>query len=188
MFRRLFIFFGLLSLLLCIGILALWVRSYRVHYGVAYDRLMNPEPKPIFFTGESDLGDGFWVKPFNAYEYHLGVYRGEVICGHPARMMSPRHWQFYQREYPYVPERDWGMPRFHSNADYVYFPVWWLSVLFAITPIALFAKHFRRRRLSRAGTCPSCGYDLRASPDRCPECGTATVRPAKTASGTSQRG
>jgi hypothetical protein len=34
------------------------------------------------------------------------------------------------------------------------------------------ALHRRRQRLK--GCCQKCGYDLRASPERCPECGAAT--------------
>jgi hypothetical protein len=49
----------------------------------------------------------------------------------------------------------------------------WLGCLLAeILPAMWLAIQIRRRRRKTIGLCPVCGYDLRASPDRCPECGT----------------
>lgn len=48
-------------------------------------------------------------------------------------------------------------------------PVVWLA-------INLHRRSLRRRRLA-AGLCLECGYDLRGSKDRCPECGTPVPEP-----------
>jgi hypothetical protein len=51
-------------------------------------------------------------------------------------------------------------------------PHWFLALLFAILPAVHLRAAIRSRRRHRAGHCPTCGYDLRATPERCPECGT----------------
>lgn len=56
-----------------------------------------------------------------------------------------------------------------------------LSMLLPSSWIATSVRHWMGRRRSRRtvcsyGFCPGCGYDLRASPGRCPECGSVPVR------------
>jgi hypothetical protein len=57
-------------------------------------------------------------------------------------------------------------------------PYWFFAA--AMAALALLGLRHTRRRMRRlrlaAGLCPSCGYDLRATPARCPECGAqATI-------------
>jgi hypothetical protein len=54
-------------------------------------------------------------------------------------------------------------------------PHWFLALLFSLWPAIVLGRHRQRRadRRRAAGLCAGCGYDLRGSPDRCPECGAA---------------
>ena len=54
----------------------------------------------------------------------------------------------------------------------LYLPVNLLAILFGLTFLACRPlHHHRRRKRKKLGLCLKCGYDLRASKDRCPECG-----------------
>lgn len=51
-------------------------------------------------------------------------------------------------------------------------PYVYLVLIIGSLLIGNVAMRIWRRRLGRIGCCNYCGYDLRATPDRCPECGT----------------
>jgi hypothetical protein len=81
-------------------------------------------------------------------------------------------------------ERDWGddvrrlRPVRFIRVDAAYttwllvVTHWFAALAFAALPAYRLARSFRHR--APPGHCRRCGYDLRATPERCPECGTAT--------------
>jgi hypothetical protein len=79
----------------------------------------------------------------------------------------------------------WTFPRsLAPDADFFFYrryrvgpngyPLWWIVIVTALLPL-LGGVSLRRRRAERrrllVGHCPGCGYDCRATPGRCSECG-----------------
>ena len=62
------------------------------------------------------------------------------------------------------------------------FPFWWSLPLLSLPPLLTLILYRRaaRRRLVREGRCVGCGYDLRGSPGRCPECGRGAEAVSRT--------
>ena len=54
---------------------------------------------------------------------------------------------------------------------WVFVPLWFVMLLAALLPAGRLVARARAKLVIPPGHCRSCGYDLRASPERCPECG-----------------
>ena len=55
-------------------------------------------------------------------------------------------------------------------------PFWFVVCATLVLPLVQFRRAWRRHRRWVRGHCLECGYDLRATPERCPECGTEAKR------------
>jgi len=63
------------------------------------------------------------------------------------------------------------------RSDKLYVSFWWPASVLGVVNLCVAARAWRRKALWSGGSCRKCGYDLRATPDRCPECGTAAIAP-----------
>jgi hypothetical protein len=154
----------LLSAVLCVATLVWWGRSYfhrEVRIGAADGRLMlvgvesSQQYADDLCGGGQNSRDAFLSMIDNATTAHglLGLrYAAGQVQG-----SSARGWA-------------WG-GRYGVNYKVIAIPFAYPFVLLAILPVTYL--YYRRRTLCRlkSGRCLSCGYDLRGTPVRCPECG-----------------
>jgi hypothetical protein len=103
---------------------------------------------------------------------------------------SPNQWGHrqwtYEEAWGRIRDGDWWRVGFAAGAGRgttwppwayraVAFPLWLPTLLAAIAPAVSFYRRWRRARRAARGCCTACGYDLRASPGVCPECGHAAA-------------
>jgi hypothetical protein len=69
-----------------------------------------------------------------------------------------------------VVRRDYTQPHPYVTFRELVVPFWAVACVFAMVPALRVVRHALQK--PRPGFCRDCGYDLRATPDRCPECGS----------------
>ena len=170
-----------LCLLVFVATAVLWVRSYRVQDRISHWARLGRQPtvpgeeeyaadlyRLISGGASRGLFDVFWVRTAKrAGDPEDGLVIGWSLERYPpirpTTLDSPAGrlgFAFY-----------WEPPM-----KSVVVPAWAVvapSGLFGAWGLRRWLRGRRRRRRVRLGLCVNCGYDLRETPKRCPECGTA---------------
>jgi hypothetical protein len=113
---------------------------------------------------------------FDESPHHLSGIPVPGMQPHAFHHGMPRRERWSLRAFVYrdFPEGgpDASMPGFRLR--FVAVPHWFVAILCAVAgwPAGTrWLKRYLASRRPKPGCCRKCGYDLRASPERCPECG-----------------
>jgi len=164
--RWLFTLLAGVSLILCMATLVLWVRGYIV------SDILNYQTHTWAFDLRSGIGELTATLDTMRRDdpFPLRWLHDDYSAQRRERWSRPVGVLGFHIDQSVTP-----MPASPAMTSYqIGVPDWFQAALFSIAP----AVWFIRRRLARKregkgnGLCVICGYDLRATPDRCPECGT----------------
>ena len=163
-----------MSLVLCVVTCVLWARTYWVR-----------DARFSAWQGEINPAVARWVQLHSergsvvvhwGRATHLGP-SAAIDAGIERNMRSSGGTGFDIHAVPWMGVWPGGERASGQNATarweqaHVQIPYWLPALLTAILPANWLIRRSRRRRLAMVGRCRGCGYDLRATPDQCPECG-----------------
>lgn len=158
-----------------------WVVSYVIGFGIE-GRNITEQPSIItsgftLETGRGRVGYLWWK---DESEWDLQVQRDD-------HLWSGWKWVTYDIEYrsppPWSKKDEWwnklgfgfdwtaSAPKGRYSTFSVAVPIWSILALTVLPGSVRFYRWRKVRQRETHGQCLGCGYDLRMSPDRCPECG-----------------
>jgi hypothetical protein len=171
-----------LAAVLFAGVAVLYVRSLWVADQVTHVAVLE-EGKPARLRG------------YKARSYHGHLFFSRIECDddsgiyerselgwrvkiESAARISFPHTQNAIERLGFMAGTEGGPPVNPWRQTYAFVPHWAVLLLLGALSAPLWVQVRRRtraRRRAALGQCVACGYDIRATPGRCPECGAATA-------------
>jgi hypothetical protein len=199
--RIIFNSLSVLSLVLCVTTAALWVRS---DHSDSLQWQVRTVQNPVSVTpsiAEMLRAKRGYIEIFRIELLIVGGDRGKLFFAHEFRTAPKPEPRLQYMDYSPSIAAEMIRGRVRSVdgltfmswniGPYAYRGVsvalWPVVILTAVPPALYVARLVIRRRNRRVGLCPTCGYDLRATPDRCPECGALPRRKIELSEGSESR-
>ncbi|MDB5293666.1 MAG: hypothetical protein JWL69_4907 [Phycisphaerales bacterium] len=173
MLRHVITLLSALSLLLCVATCVLWVRSL-----IYWEYVDLPSEKASPSIRLVSVRGRFGVCVVEAFPRtgEFNYHREPAPMTNPWYVLSPgtRRTGVLGVLFSRGP---WALlPGWKTSAWSLSIPGWYPAPLFAVLALPLRGA-VRQLRRKASGSCLTCGYDLRATPDRCPECGAVSIAP-----------
>ena len=177
------------SLLLYLGTVGVWVRSYWVGESLvwstlAIDRIRYHEDMVRCERGGVQFSCSRtaymfhpWVDDDDFHRYLDDVVQYPVYQNQWEGVIHVDYQRYAALGFEMVPQSlslNYGDTPYSISEKSLTLPLYFPCILFALLPAHYFLRVRRRRRIvsrREKGCCVFCGYDLRASAGRCPECG-----------------